>query len=85
MFMSADPEKQPAMPLHDFAEKKLFITPAAHRFIRKVGTGQFLDGELHNTICRLVCIFTNYYVNFSISMWIYIIDFFHEKYMYLNS
>ena len=45
MYMSTDEEKQPTLPVHDFATNKLFITPAAHRFIRKVGTGQIIDGE----------------------------------------
>ena len=44
--MSTDMNKQPALPIHDFADSKLFITctPAAHRVIRKSGTGQAIDG-----------------------------------------
>ena len=42
--MSTDMNKQPALHIHDFADSKLFITPAAHRVIRKSGTGQAIDG-----------------------------------------
>ena len=42
--MSTDMNDMPALPIHDFADSKLFITPAAHRVIRKSGTGQAIDG-----------------------------------------
>ena len=44
MYMSTDMNKQPALPVHDFADSKFFNTPAAHRVIRKSGTGQVIDG-----------------------------------------
>ena len=43
--------KLPALPIHDFADSKLFITPAAHRVIRKSGTGQAID-DIY-TLCTL--------------------------------
>lgn len=44
MLMPSDPATQPKLPQHDFASKELYITPSAHRFIEKEGTGVFVDG-----------------------------------------
>jgi hypothetical protein len=44
MIMPVDPEKQPKIPQHDFADNKLYITPSAHRFIDKKCAGNKVDG-----------------------------------------
>ena len=40
--------------IHDFADSKLFITPAAHRVIRKSGTGQAIDGTVYTLYVPLL-------------------------------
>ena len=42
--MPIDYDKQPKLPQHDWAEKELYITPGAHRFMEKTATGICIDG-----------------------------------------
>lgn len=47
MLMSTDPNKQPKLPQHDWADSDLYITPGAYRFMEKKGTDIVVNGMYH--------------------------------------
>ena len=82
MLMPSDETKQPQLPQHDWADKKLYQTPSAHRFMEKEETGVEIDGydqlqTVHDT--SVVTIRPKYYIGSSGSVWAS--DYMHIRYM----